>query len=245
MLLSELIYVFKNDYSLECLKRGTKEIHLFDKQIALMLSKTCSNIQKKFGVIEQNEQITLIAGTDKYSLTQSFMSIKNIEYWYQGNSASTKVLIQRPVNEIEKQSALNGIPEIFTMLFNSSIPQIWLYPNPTVADTINVNYKLNFNLYSPSQVTTGDFGDYGITGNGFSGNTVFPTLFDNLLLLGLMKQMFKDMETDYRQEAIILLGKLTNGQSMKDYNMQGVVEGGKNLKIVDTSYVKPQIHYGQ
>ncbi len=244
MLLSELIYIFKNDYSLECLKRGVKEIHLIDKQIAIMLSKVCSNIQKKFGVFEQNEQITLIPGTDKYNLTQSFMEIKNISYWYQGDSASTRTLVQKSTDVLENQPALNGIPEIYTILFQTAVPQIWLYPNPTVADVIDLNYKLNFNLYSASQATVGDFGDYGITANGFSGNTVFPTMFDNLLLLGLMKQMFKDMELDYKQEAITLLGRQFNGQSLKEYNMSGVVKGNKDISIVDNSYTKPAVYRG-
>lgn len=219
MILSELIYAFKNDYTLENIKRGTKEIRLLDKQIALMLSKVCSDIQKKFGVIELVKSITVVSGTDKYDLNTSVLEIRSV-------TNGEIVLVKKSTDWFNKQVAASGTPIYYTLLFNTVLPQLWFYPKPSTDDTITVNYIPNYNLYSPAQATAGDFGNFGIgdsgTVTGFSGNTVFPTKYDTLILLGLMKQMFEGMEGDYLKESVLLRAKQFNGEKL-DYNMNGVI----------------------
>jgi len=219
MILSELIDAFRTDLFLQSTLRQSKEIILIDKQIALMLSKTCSEIQKKFGVIELTMSVPIVIGTNQYALTSSMMNIKQV----MPGQNCVRGLVKKSTDWFDKQIAANGNPEFYTVLYSSAIPQLWIYPTPIIADTLTVSYKPNFNLYSPSNnSTTQDFGSYLST--GFTGDTVFPTQYDNLLLLGMMKQVYPDMQADYTKEAIVLLSKQFSGEKL-DYRMDVFSDG--------------------
>lgn len=232
MILSELVFAFKNDYMLECIKRGVEQIELLDKQVALMLSKVCSDIQKKFGVIQLEVDVTTVIGTSKYLLTADFLSIDNVCLYY--NTDNKIDLTLKSDGWMRGQDALSGMPLYYSTRIESAIPFIEFYPVPSEIYTVKVYYKPNFKLYSPSSTTVGDFGNYGLTnqqtlpypqieyGGGFTGNTVFPSIYDNLIILGLMKQMFKEYEEDYIKESILLRAKQFNGEKL-DYNMPGVI----------------------
>ena len=212
MLLSELIKAFEAKHVLEAAKRGVKEKFFPEKQLALMLSEVCSDIQKSFGIIEVSTDISVVSGTDKYNLSRSFMTIKNAQF---GNNT----LDEKSTEWFQKQVAASGTPEYYTILFESAIPQIWLYPNPGNDETLTVSYKSNFNFYSPTGGSSQDFGTFD--GDDFTGNTVFPTMFDKLIILGMMKQIFPDMEREYRNESMLLRAKQFNGVGLH-YNMDGV-----------------------
>lgn len=227
MILSELIYVFKTDYLFECKKRQAKSIFLSDKEIALLLSKVCSEIQKNLGVLELSLPITLIAATDHYALNASVMDVKNVVN-------SEGIVLQKVTTDfIESSFPQSSTPEYYSILYSSAIPQLWLFPNPDTVDTLTLNYIPNFNLYSPSSIVLGDFGNYGIGAagvNGFSGNTVFPSQYDNLILLGLMKNFFDDYEAKYLKEKLLMTAKKFNGERFS-YNMTGVVDGKHCYKV--------------
>lgn len=212
MILSELIKAFEAKHVLESMKRGAKEQFFPAKQLALMLSETCSDIQKSFGIIEVTEDVSITSGTDKYNLNQSVMTIKNVVL---GES-----LTEKSTEWFQKQLDASGTPQYYTILFESAIPIIWLYPNPSTDDTLTISYKSNFNFYSPSGSSPQDFGAFD--GSDFSGNTVFPSIYDKLIILGMMKQIFPDMEAQYMQESMLLRAKQFNGEAIK-YNMDGVI----------------------
>lgn len=219
MILQELIDAFRADIFLQSKLRQQPEITLLDKQIALMLSKTCSEIQRKFGIIELSMPISAIVGTSQYALTSSVMNIKEV----MPGKNCFRELIEKSTAWFDKRIAVSGNPEFYTVLYSSAIPQLWIYPTPIIADTLTVSYKPNFNLYSPSNnSTTQDFGSYLST--GFTGDTVFPTQYDNLLLLGMMKQVYPDMQADYTKEAIVLLSKQFSGEKL-DYRMDVFSDG--------------------
>jgi hypothetical protein len=183
----------------------------------MVLSKSVSEIQKNFGVIEVLLPIPILANTDKYDLTASVMKIKNVV------SGGIK-LIEKSTKWMEEQIVVSGTPQYYSILYQSSIPKLWIYPKPTDAGTLTVNYIPNFNLYSPSSTSKGDFGDFGIAhANVYDGDTVFPTQYDNLILLGMMKQFFPDKEVDYKKERIVLFSRQSNGESLNKYKMDGVI----------------------
>ena len=221
MLLSEAIDLFKRRYSLECLKRRVTEIVLGEKDIVTMLSETCSDIQKSLGVIETSLSIPIVAGTDKYVLNASVMTVKDVMIGCQR-------LIEKSTAWMETRTALSCSPAHYSILYSSAIPQIWIYGNPVIADTMVVGFESNFNFYSPSQVTAGDFGSF--LNSAYTGNTCFPTQYDKLILLGMLKQLFKDMEEDYLKESILLRAKQFNGRKF-GYSMDGVVSEGGSFRV--------------
>jgi len=220
MLLNELVDSFVTKYKMQCLLRSIPQIVLTQNFLALILAEAASDIQKLFGAIELTMPVDLIVGTDKYDLSQSVIDIKNVSSGVNGF-----ILIRKSSDWIEKQSAItSGLDNIstplhYSMLYPAAIPQLLLYPAPTVADTLTVNYTPNFNLFSPSVVTTQDFGLFD--GKAFSLNTVFPTQYDKLLLLGMMKQIFKDFEGDYQKEEALLKVLQFNGEKF-DYHYDGI-----------------------
>jgi hypothetical protein len=217
MLLSELIDTFLTDYKFECVKRDVRQIELPPKYLVMILSKSVSEIQKNFGVIETSLPISILANTDKYDLTASVMKIKNV--------VSGEVrLVEKSTKWMEEQIIVSGTPQYYSSLYQSGTPKLWIYPKPIDMGTLIVNHVSNFNLYSPSSTSKGDFGDYGITNSqDYYGNTVFPTQYDTLILLGMMKQFFKDVETDYLKEKIVSMAKQVNGESLNKYKMNGVI----------------------
>lgn len=218
MLLKELIDAFKEKYKFECFKRNVPEKIINEKFIVLLFSEVVSDIQKNFGVIQTSQSISVVSGTDKYDLTTSTMTIKDTML------GDTK-LVEKSSAWMEQQTPLSATPSYYSLIYLSNKPKIWLYPNPVTADTLVVNYVANFNLYSPSSITAGDFGDFSIAhANQYTGDTVFPTQYDKLLILGMLKQIFKDIEEDYSKEKMILKARQFNGESLSKYNMTGVIK---------------------
>ncbi|MFA5715244.1 MAG: hypothetical protein WC998_05870 [Candidatus Paceibacterota bacterium] len=216
MLLQELVDAFKKKYQLECFKLSIKPMLIGDKLTALMLSEVVGDIQKTFGVMQLSLSKDIVVGTDKYDLTSSVMEIENVKI-------GTTTLVKKSVEWLQEQNAQSGNPVYYTLINQNAIPQIWLYPNPNSADNgMIIYYKPNSNYYSPSSTEAGDFGDYGIAGTEFSGNTVFPAQYDKLMLLGLVKQLFarqqnQDIHINYEKEKSLLLVKQFNGEKF-DYD---------------------------
>jgi hypothetical protein len=213
MLLLEHVDAFKRKYKFECLKRNTayRPDLLDDPFLALLLSEIVGDIQKTFGVIQLSTTIPVVIGTDKYNLSSSAMEIENAVI-------GTTTLTKKTPDWMQKRISQNGSPEFYTLLYQSAIPQIWVYPNPSATtDSLIVYYKPNFNFYSPSSTAAGDFGDFYITNQTFAGNTVFPTQYDKLMMLGFLKQIFPDIQAEYEKEKSLLLVKQFNGEKF-DYD---------------------------
>lgn len=207
---SELVDLFRADYSMQCALRGAKEINMPNRYIAAMISKTVSDIQKNLGVIEASDTITTIAGTATYSISSSFMDVQVVTY-------SELPIEKKSVKWIEEQYPQEGLPQYYAIQYTSSSAKLYLYPTPASSgDSVIVTSKYNYNLYSPSGSTSQDFGSFD--GTKFSGNTVFPTQYDMALLLGMMKQVFKDVEIDYEKEISLLRVKQYRGEKFT-YNL--------------------------
>jgi hypothetical protein len=224
MILSEIVDLFKRRYSLECLKRRVTEIVLGERDVVTMLSETCGDIQKAFGVIETSLSIPIIAGTDKYDLNASIMTVKDV-------MIGCEKLTEKSTAWMQSRVALNCSPGHYTILYSSAIPKIWIYGNPIIASTMVVSFQSNFNFYSPSQVTAGDFGSF--LNSAYTGNTCFPTQYDKLILLGMLKQMFPEIAVEYSKEELLLMSKQFNGESFTKYSMDGVINKGRSFKIRD------------
>lgn len=214
MILSELVDSFLTEYKLETIKRNVPQIDLAPKLMAYLLSVAVNDIQKNFGVIELSSTVSLIAGTDKYNLTSSTMSIKKV-------MIGDQELTQKSTEYLESQPSTNSTPTYYSILYSAAIPKLWVYPNPVNADTLTVYFTSNYNLYSVSGVTAQDFGSFD--GKSFTGNTVFPTQYDKLLILGMLKQLFRDIEADYLKEQRVLKARQFNGESLATYKMTGVI----------------------
>jgi hypothetical protein len=203
MLLNELIDTFKADYARECVIRKVLEIRLVDKEIGSMLSKVISDLQMRLDIIEASTTITSIAGTATYALPSVVMEVKVVKY-------VNVPLIKKSTQELEGCVAYQGQPSAYSMLYSGAIPQLFL-SNPPLAsgDIISINYVPNFSLFSPSNVGSQDFGTYN--GSAFINNTVLPPQYDNVLLIGMMMQIFKDMKQYYEEAVSMLRVKQFNG----------------------------------
>jgi hypothetical protein len=189
-----------------------------------MLSETCSDIQKSLGVIETSLSIPIVAGTDKYVLNASVMTVKDVMIGCQR-------LIEKSTAWMETRTALSCSPAHYSILYSSAIPQIWIYGNPVIADTMVVGFESNFNFYSPSSTSAGDFGSF--LNSTYTGNTCFPTQYDKLILLGMLKQMFPEIAVEYSKEELLLMSKQFNGETFTKYNMTGIINKGRSFKIRD------------
>lgn len=203
MLLAELVDAFKVDYKFECLKRDTKEIYLTDKYLALMLSKTVSDLQKRLGIIEVSSTLTSTNGTQAYSISSSFMNPKAVLY-------DSYPLEKKSTQWIKEQYAQTGTPTCYAIQYEDRTAKLFLYPTPNSSETILLTGNYNYQLYSPSGGSTQDFGVFD--GTSFSSNTVLPTQYDAAMLLGMMKQIFKDVGQDYDREISLLRVRQYNGE---------------------------------
>lgn len=205
MLLKDLVDIFLSDYQLECLKRKEAEIKFKPKQLALMVSKVVSDIQKRLGVIENDVTLFSVKNTNVYNLNISFMDIKSVLY-------SSQLLDKISADELQGYPRMDFYPNKYAIRYLANqVIQLLVYPYPMAdGDTITIRCHYNFNLFSPQDTTQQDFGTYD--GVNFSGYTPFPTQYDTALLLGMMKQIFKDIETDYEREMSLLRVKQYNGE---------------------------------
>ena len=224
MKLNELVDDFLAYYKLECLKRKEVQIDLQPRLVTLMLSEVCSDIQKTFGAVEVLLSIPIVQGTDQYALNASVMTVKNV-------MIGTSPLIVKSTDWMQSQQAENGLPSYYSIIYPNAIPKLWVYPNPVNADTIVINYNPDFNLYSPSSITAGDFGNF--LNDQWSGNTTLPTQYDKLLLYGMLKKMFPEFEVEHSKEELLLMSKQFNGETFEKYKMTGVIKKGISLKIRD------------
>ena len=217
MKLSELIYSFDMDYLLECSKRNAKRIDFTNPHKALMLSKAVSDIQKNFGVIECSLQMITQTGNNLYGLSNSFMVVKSVIY-------NGYPLQKTTTEDILSSVSPNSSPTKYTIQYLDDTASLLLYPTPANnTDTILVQGVFDYTLYSPS-TNNNDFGKFD--GSTFSGNTVFPSQYDRLILLGMQKQIFNDIEEEYRREKLLLMAKQFNGQNLNEYRMTGVIGAG-------------------
>jgi hypothetical protein len=209
----ELVYAFKNDYEIECLKRDTRQIRLVDRQYALMLSKTVSDLQKRLGVIEASTSITSLRAISTYNISAAFMNPKVVKY-----GSDTAILEKKSTEWIDKQTSQSGTPIFYAIKYTSGTAALYLYPTPDKSgDTIIVTSNLNYGLYSPS-ASTHNFGTFD--GNTFSGNLVFPDQYEQALLKGMMKELFPklkhpDIHGDYEAEIELLKVLQYNGEKFE------------------------------
>lgn len=249
MILSELIYAFEAQYKLECLKREVKEIMINAKMKALMLSTTVSDIQKRLGVIEATATYDSVAGTSAYSISSKFINPKVVKY---GDTVLTKTTTEW----IKKQPTQTGAPYKYAILQEGATANLYLFPIPDSAGTDNILLQGNFNLglYSPNAGSSQDFGVFN--GSTFSGNLTLPVQYEQAILLGMMKQMFKDIQPEYDREMNMLKVLQYNGESFEyGFNDHTEVKGESvpttgvsmiNEAVVDSAdkYVRFTVSYG-
>ena len=202
MKLNELIDAFYTNYLIACKMRGVEFIDFTKREQALILSKTVSDLQKSFNIIEVNTSKTSISGTNSYALTNTFMNPKVVSYG--GN-----ILVKKSTEWINSQTMQQGIPTYYTIQYLTSIPNLLLYPTPASSgDTIVIVSNLDMQIYSPS-ASSNDFGTFD--GEVFSGNLNLPTVYDQAVLYGMLSQIFPDIKAQYEQEKILLKVKQYNG----------------------------------
>lgn len=219
MKLNDLIYAFKNDYELQCEFRGIKPIALRHKQLALILSKIVSDLQKKLGVIEASYTASSINGTASYSISASFMTPQTILY-------DGYPLKKKSMQWIKEQYAQSGSPMYYAIQYTDRTAKLYLYPTPDTSgdDNIVIQCKYNYNLYSPSD-SSQDFGTF--TSGAFSSDTVLPSQYDQALLLGMMKEIFPDYKPQYLEEVSLLRVKQYNGEGLTyDFGGEKEVKDG-------------------
>ena len=222
MKLNDLIYAFKNDYELQAELRGVKPIVLRHRQLALILSKIVSDLQKKLGVIEASYTSSSVSGTASYSISASFMNAGAVLY-------DSIPLKKKSMQWIKEQYSFSGTPMYYAIQYTDRTAKLYLYPTPDSDgdDNIVVQCKYNYNLYSPSD-TTQDFGTF--TSGAFSSDTILPSQYDQALLLGMMKEIFPDYDIRYREECSLLRVKQYNGEKFT-YDFGGDKETKDGLQF--------------
>lgn len=204
MLLNELIDNFIADYKFECLKRNLTQVEFPQKYLASMLAKTVSNLQKRFGIIEASTTIDSVAGTNLYNVSSSLLTPQKVTY-------AKYELEKTSAGWIESQYPQSARPTKYAIQIKSSMSQLYLFPTPiSNGDSIIITSKMDFKLFSPSVNTIQDFGTFN--GSVFTGNTVFPTQYDQAILLGMISQIFKDLIPEYEQECSLLRVRQFNGE---------------------------------
>ena len=208
MILSEIIFAFEADYKFECFKRDVKEIIINAKFKALMLSKIVSDIQKRLGVIELTATYNSIAGSSAYSISSKLINPKVVKF-------GDYVLEKTTTEWIKKQTIQTGQPYKYAILQEGATANLYLFPVPDIAGTDNIFLQANYNfgLYSPNAGSSHDFGAFD--GSDFSGNLTLPQQYEQAILLGMMKQIFKEFEVDYEKEMNLLKVIQYNGEGFE------------------------------
>lgn len=212
MIYNELIYAFKNDYMIECMKRGIpdeKQIKFNDKQLKIIFTKIASDLQKDFKVLESSKTVVSAIGEATYALDRSFMTLISAYY------NETK-LMEKSADWITKQSAASGNPAYFAIKWTNAYPYILLYPMPNEAGK-NIIIK----SYNDIQIYSYNDGMDSLAYSSDTDYTKIPTMYDQAFLLGMISSIFDDREPFYRKEKIRLIG-LKHSGTKRQYNMTGV-----------------------
>ncbi len=212
MIFSDVIDAFKNDYMLECIKRGTERINFNVKQIKLIFSKVLNDLQKELKIIESALSITSVNGTAAYALSRSYL--RTIAAYYDGVR-----MTERSVDWITHQnttSTATGDPTDFAVKRESDSAYLLLYPTPTTdGDAVVVRYYDDFKIYSYSE------GLDSKISSTFHGYLNIPTMYDAAILLGMLSQLFDDRIFSYSREKTRLKYLKSESHGF-DYKWSGV-----------------------
>ena len=249
MILSEIIYAFEVKHKIECAKRVVKEIDLNAKIKALMLSEVTSDIQKRFGAIELTATYDSVGGTSAYSISSQLINPKVVKF--------SDIVLEKTTTEwIKKQSSQTGQPYKYAILQEGATAQLLLFPTPDISETdvIYIQANYNFGLYSPNAGNSQDFGVFN--GSVFSGNLTLPQQYEKAIILGMLKQIFADIEVQYERELALLKVLQYNGEKFEydfndhsETNYQSVSTSGASVindAVVDSAnkYLRVTITYG-
>lgn len=218
MIFEEILYVFRNDLEIEYLKRNIPEpnkIRFNQKQVKLFFTKAASDLQKEFQIIETTKEITSVAGEASYALDREFMD--KISAYY-----DTKELIYKPMKNIYDGITSAASPIYYGIRWVNSYPYVVLNPAPAEAGkTIYVKSYNDIKLYSINDGIDDKAADP-------SDDTLYmkiPTMYDQAILLGMMKEIFEDKIPAYEAEKLRLKSKGNIEEGLNVYNMTGVPDG--------------------
>ena len=216
MIFSELMNVFKNDYYIECLKRGIpedKQIRFNNKQLKLIFTKTLSDLQKEFHIIESSKTILSVNGNAAYALDRSNIKINNV--YYDGVKLEGK-----NIDFISNQEELISIPEYYALLWKNAYPILILYPTPQ-DDNKNIIVKSynDIEIYSyndgiDTKISDNESVEYYIK---------IPTMYDQAVLFGMLSSLFDDRYPLYQKEKLRLKALAPSISKIK-YHMTGIPE---------------------
>ena len=217
MIFEELLYVFRNDLEIEYLKRNVKEpnkIRLNQKQLKLIFTKVASDLQKEFKIIESSQTIATVAGEATYALTRDFMTRKEAYY-------DDKKLDYTTMEKINDGITAASYPTKYGIKWVNSYPYIVVNPTPSEVKNIVVKYYADIKLYSINDGIDDKAADP-------SDDTLYmkiPTMYDQAILLGMMKEFFDDRMPLYEKEKLRLKSMGNIELTLNEYNMTGIPDG--------------------
>lgn len=146
MTLQDVRDIFINDYKIECVKRNVKEISFNEKQVYLMMHRGLKEVQRKLNILESSTEISLVNGTQTYSLPSDFGNQINVKVLYE---SSPLFLTEVSKDEIDRTIS-DGEPLLYAIYFDGNTGKIKLYPTPTNSGTLTITYYKKIVNYSPS-----------------------------------------------------------------------------------------------
>lgn len=184
--LDQLRNVWELQYKIQCELRGKKEQTIQDNTFRVMYDLAYNELAIELNILDSyiDVPLTPVTAYTVYSLGANFGGLRGYELVSNDDSVIRDYLELKNIDELPTTGSLRtGMPDSYA-IFKGTTNQNWylyLYPLVNFTGSIRIRYK-----YIPLVATTGilDIGTLSV---------VIPDIYVNILLDGIMAQVFPDM----------------------------------------------------
>lgn len=214
MTYKEAINRFRGLYRINALRTKTTEVNLDDKEILMLLSIPYADLCNNERLIEGYKLVRLT--TDDYDIDMGagtgqipfdLLDIRTIKF-AEGYSAE-KELEEWAINEIPSGERSSGTPTKYTLYYANGNKILYLDKKPDDTFTSTNGYFLAVyywkKIFPYSGIAENTFSDVDFTATGFGGSFLNETIFDNVIILGALKEVIPEKTNEYitaYQEAV-------------------------------------------
>lgn len=224
MTLPEIRDNYKIKYLRECRKRKLEPVELPEGVIALDLSETQQDIQRRHSVLQGYTTITLQASKNTYNLPSNFGKVKAV-------MIGGLRLTEKSFNEIiESPDTTEMTPNRFCIYTSGNTTQIIFHNMPDTAYTAYVYYYLDLGYYSPSGNAVQNWGEFD--NNYFYGTPVLPEKYSRAIVYGMLANEFPDYEQKYENELRSLRESRISSLPKRPYSMGGYKTKGTEMTVI-------------
>lgn len=206
MTYKEAIYRFRTLYRINALRSDGKELKLDDNEILMLLSIPYATICNNEKLVEGYKLIRLTTGdfdidmgSGSGQLPLDFLDVKVIKF-AEGYSTETN-LEKWSISEIPSGERESGTPSKYAVFYANGNKVLYLDKKPADTFTSTNGYSLTLYYYKKiftfSGIAENTFSDLDYNATGFGGSFLCESIFDDVIILGALREFFPDKTDEY------------------------------------------------